>query len=56
MTAEEIRQRIVSVQEQVVREVNNNLPRRIGNAAVSMTNQNFRDAGWRDGTLSCDLL
>lgn len=51
MTAEEIRQRIVSVQEQVVREVNNNLPRRIGNAAVSMTNQNFRDAGWRDGTL-----
>lgn len=51
MNAQEIRKRIESVQEQVVREVNNNLPRRIGNAAVSMTNRNFRDAGWRDGTL-----
>lgn len=27
------------------------MPRLIGNAAVSMVNQNFRDAGWRDGGL-----
>lgn len=51
MNADEIGRRIVSVKDQIVREVNSNLPRRIGNAAVNMTNRNFRDAGWRDGGL-----
>lgn len=51
MNADEIGRRIVSVKDQIVHEVNSNLPRRIGNAAVNMTNRNFRDAGWRDGGL-----
>lgn len=37
--------------KRVRRELNNRLPRRVGVVAVNFFNQNFRDGGFRDGTL-----
>lgn len=51
MTAEEIRVSIENVESEIKKQIMDDMPRLIGNAAVSMVNQNFRDAGWRDGGL-----
>lgn len=37
--------------KRVRRELNDRLPRRVGVVAVNFFNQNFRDGGFRDGTL-----
>lgn len=51
MNAEEIRVSIENVESEIKKQIMDDMPRLIGNAAVSMVNQNFRDAGWRDGGL-----
>ncbi len=51
MNAEEIRVSIENVEREIKKQIMDDMPRLIGNAAVSMVNQNFRDAGWRDGGL-----
>lgn len=51
MNAEEIRVSIENVESGIKKQIMDDMPRLIGNAAVSMVNQNFRDAGWRDGGL-----
>lgn len=51
MNAEEIRVSIEKVEREIKKQIMDDMPRLIGNAAVSMVNQNFRDAGWRDGGL-----
>lgn len=51
MNAEEIRVSIENVERDIKKQIMDDMPRLIGNAAVSMVNQNFRDAGWRDGGL-----
>ena len=51
MNAEEIRVSIENVERGIKKQIMDDMPRLIGNAAVSMVNQNFRDAGWRDGGL-----
>lgn len=51
MNAEEIRVSIENVESEIKKQIMDDMPRLIGNAAVSMVNQSFRDAGWRDGGL-----
>lgn len=51
MNAEEIRVSIENVESEIKKQIMDDMPRLIGNVAVSMVNQNFRDAGWRDGGL-----
>lgn len=51
MNAKEIRVSIENVESEIKKQIMDDMPRLIGNAAVSMVNQNFRDAGWRDGGL-----
>lgn len=51
MNAEEIRVSIENVESEIKKQIMDDMPRLIGNAAVSMVNQNFRDAGWRDDGL-----
>lgn len=51
MNAEEIRVSIENVESEIKKQIMDDMPRLIGNAAVSMVNENFRDAGWRDGGL-----
>lgn len=51
MNAEEIRVSIENVESEIKKQIMDDMPRLIGNAALSMVNQNFRDAGWRDGGL-----
>lgn len=51
MNAEEIRVSIENVERYIKKQIMDDMPRLIGNAVVNMVNQNFRDAGWRDGGL-----
>lgn len=51
MDANEIRRRIESVKDDIVKEVRDRLPRKVGITAVNFFRQNFRDAGWRDNGL-----
>ena len=51
MNAEEIRVSIENVESEIKKQIMDDMPRLIGNAVVNMVNQNFRDAGWRDGGL-----
>lgn len=51
MDAKEIQKRILQAKDDIQREVNDRLPRKVGIVAVNAFKQNFRDAGWRDNGL-----
>ncbi len=51
MDAKEIRKRIERVKDDIEREVQQRLPKKVGIVAVNHFKQNFRDAGWRDDGL-----
>jgi phage gpG-like protein len=51
MDAKHLSSLIAKIKDDVMREVNDRLPRTVGITAVNLFRQNFRDAGYHDGTL-----
>lgn len=51
MDAKNIEKLILKAKDDIVREINDRLPRKVGVVAVNHFKQNFRDGGWLDGGL-----
>lgn len=51
MDAKNIQKRIEKAKDDILKEVNDRLPRKVGVVAVNHFKQNFRDGGWLDGGL-----
>lgn len=51
MDAKDIEKLVTKAKNEILKEVNNRLPRKVGVIAVNHFRQNFRDGGWLDGGL-----
>ena len=48
MDARDIQKLVMKAKDDIIKEVNDRLPRKVGVVAVNHFKQNFRDGGWLD--------
>ena len=51
MDARDIQKLVAKAKDDIIKEVHDKLPRKVGVVAVNHFKQNFRDGGWLDGGL-----